>query len=278
MPQVHPSSVIEPGARLAESVIVGPMCLVGANAVLGAGTRLVSHVAILGRTTLGEGNVVWPQAVLGAAPQDLKFRGEDSELIIGDRNQIRESVTMHIGTANDAGVTRVGSDNLFMVGVHVAHDCIIGSRVIIANNVCLAGHVRIEDHANVAGVAAAHHFVTIGRYCYVGGMSRVVHDVPPFLIAEGDPASVRGVNERGLRRHGFSDKAVLSLREAYKRLYRRRRTLGSNAPFAARLDSLLVDFPGDENIALLVASLRNTLLSPHGRYRETLRRDNRNRR
>lgn len=313
MAQIHPTAVVEPGARIADEAVVGPMCHVGAQAVIGRGSRLVSHVVVLGRTTLGEGNTVWPQAVLGAAPQDLKFRGEDSELVIGDRNEIRELATLHLGTANAGGVTRVGSDNLLMVGCHVAHDCVVGDRVIIANNVALAGHVHIEDGVNIGGVAGVHHFVTIGRHAFVGGMTRLVHDAPPFMIIEGNPSEVRGVNVIGLERKGFDAGSIERLKEAYRRLFRgrhgprgrrqdRNRERAGNdghgkrleaadpageeaaaasgdarGNMAQRLDALENEWSHDEAIRVLVEFQRRVAASAYGRYRETLRADPRRR-
>lgn len=290
MPKIHPTAVVESTAELADDVEVGPFCAVGPKVRIGAGSRLVSHVAIMGRTTLGEGNTIWPQATLGADPQDLKFRGEETELIIGDHNDIRELVTMHLGTANGGGVTRVGNDNLIMGGSHVAHDCILGNHIIMANNVGLAGHVHVEDHANIGGAVGVHHFVTFGQYCFVGGMSRVVQDVPPFMIAEGAPCVIRGVNAIGLRRHRFSDESVENLKDSYRRLFRRhasRHTVGDEAvevpneesqgpsTMAERLALLEAEHGDDECVRMLIDFVRRTMLGMYGRYRESERKDKR---
>lgn len=273
MAQIHPSSLVERGAQLGEDVVVGPMCYVGPEVTLGAGTRLVSHVTILGRTTLGERNTVWPFATLGGDPQDLKFRGEDSELIIGDDNEIRENVTMHKGTANGGNVTRVGNSNLIMVGCHVAHDCIVGSHIVMANNVLLAGHVLVEDHAAIAGAAAMHHFVTIGQYAYVGGLTRIVHDVPPFMVVEGNPARVRKLNTKLLQRSRFDPDQIDRLKRAYRLLYgeRNETTVGRTAQAIAKLESM---FPDDPCIGALLASIHRAGEGVNGRYRESLRPDN----
>lgn len=276
MAKIHPSSVIEPGATLAQSVEVGPFCYVGPRVTLGAGTRLVSHVAILGRTTLGEGNTVWPQATLGAAPQDLKYRGEDSQLIVGDFNEIRELVTMHLGTDAAGGVTRVGSHNLIMTAVHIAHDCVIGSHTILSSNVGLAGHVHVEDHAILGGAVGVHHFVTFGQYCYVGGMSRIVHDVPPFMIAEGDPGAVRAPNVKGLARNKFPKESVDVVKEVYRRLFRKQEDEAEDALQASlpeRLEKLAEDYPNDECAQIIIKFMRNKLIGTHGRYLESLRTD-----
>ncbi|MEZ6193910.1 MAG: acyl-ACP--UDP-N-acetylglucosamine O-acyltransferase [Phycisphaerales bacterium] len=216
MPTIHPSSVVEPGATLAEDAVVGPFCRVGPRSTLGPGTKLVSHVCVLGRTTLGTGNTVWPFATLGADPQDLKFKGEDSELVIGDHNDIRENVTIHKGTKNDEGVTRVGDHNLIMAYAHLGHDCVVGSHTIISNAVQFAGHVHLADHAIVGGATACHHFVTIGQYAYVGGMTCISLGRPAsFMIAEGNPSRC-GVNAIGLKRHGFSPDDGARLKHAWK--------------------------------------------------------------
>lgn len=280
MPTIHPSSVIEAGAKLAADVVIGPLCYVGANVCIGAGTRLVSHVSVLGRTTIGAGNVIWPQAVLGADPQDLKFRGEDAQLIIGDRNQIRELVTMHLGTQNGGGITRVGSQNLIMAGAHIAHDCEIGSHVLIANNVGLSGHVRVEDHANIAGVTGVHHFVTVGQYSYTGGMSRVVHDVPPFMLVEGDPASVRQPNFIGMERHGFTPQSIDAIRDCFRRVYRQTRRLGegeneSRGSIEERLAALRRQYGGNECVNIFVDAVERSAAGVFGRYLEGKRRDER---
>lgn len=279
MPTIHPSSVIDRGAELADDVVIGPLCYVGPSARIGAGTRLMSHVCVMGRTTLGKNNTVWPQATLGAAPQDLKFKGEDSELVIGDNNLIRESVTIHIGTENGGGITRIGSNNFLMVNVHVAHDCVIGDHILIANGVGLSGHVHMHDHSSIAGHAALHHFVSVGKYAYVGGLSRVVHDVPPFMICEGSPSEVRSVNTIGLLRHGFTDDDVKALKDAYRRVYRNT-TDESAGPLSItqRLDALDAKYPGNPHVHDLVTFLRNTASATHGRYLESLRKDKRLRR
>lgn len=271
---IHPTAVVEKGAQLAEGVAVGPFCYVGPKVRLGAGTRLIGHATVVGRTTLGEGNIVWPYATLGSDPQDLKFRGEDSELVVGDRNEIRENATLHKGTANGGGVTRVGSDNLIMVGVHVAHDCKVGSHVILANNVQLAGHIVVEDHAAIAGVSAVHHFVTVGRYAYVAGMTRVVRDVPPFMVVEGNPARVRKVNTTLLERAHFGDEAIERLKRAFRLLYASHdsetRTVGRTAEAVEQLED---EFPDDPNVALLLDHVRRSSDGVYGRHRESLRED-----
>ncbi|MEM8738685.1 MAG: acyl-ACP--UDP-N-acetylglucosamine O-acyltransferase [Planctomycetota bacterium] len=272
MPDVHPSALVDPLAKLAEGVRVGPFCIVGPRVALGPGTRLVSHVSVLGRTTLGEHNTVWPHAVLGGDPQDLKFGGEDSQLVIGHHNEIREAVTIHKGTANDHGLTQVGDHNLIMAYAHVGHDGIIGNHCVIANAVQLAGHVLMEDHVVIGGASAVHHFVTLGKHAFIGGMTRVIADAPPFMIAEGNPAMIRRVNSVGLGRRGFDAGTIRHLKDAWKRLYRQTAE-GRAGRTAAALEDLEDAYPHDACIRDLVAHVRRSSSGTFGRYREALRSD-----
>lgn len=274
MPQIHPSSVIESGAQLADDVCIGPFCHVGPKVTLGAGTKLIGSVTIVGKTTLGDANTVWPYAVLGGDPQDLKFKGEDSELVIGSHNEIRESVTIHKGTANDHSLTRLGDHNLVMAYSHIGHDCLVGSHTVIANAVQLAGHVLIEDHAAIGGAAAVHHFVSIGQYAYIGGMTRVVADTPPFMVVEGNPARVRKVNTILLQRHQFDEKQIERLKDAFRRLFR----FADDAAIgntAEALESLEADFGDDWAVKALLENVRRSKDGVYGRYREAHRHDNR---
>jgi UDP-N-acetylglucosamine acyltransferase len=259
---------VDPAAKLAGDVVVGPFCVIGPKVTIGAGTRLDSHVIIEGRTTIGEGNRIFPRVSLGQEPQDMKFKGEDAQLIIGDRNDIRENVTMHIGTDNGGGKTVVGSNNFIMIAAHIAHDCIIGDGCVISNNVMLAGHIIVQDYAVLAGAAGVSHYVTIGRYAFIGGISGVVHDCPPFMICDEHPARVRGVNHIGLTRHGFTDEQIEHLRQAYRALFKRE----SGTQDAAIVD-LLARYPDDPHIAELCKFVQHAAASPNGRYAETVRHD-----
>ncbi|MFN4088437.1 MAG: acyl-ACP--UDP-N-acetylglucosamine O-acyltransferase [Alphaproteobacteria bacterium] len=216
MAAIHPTAIVEPGARLGEGVAVGPYCVVGAEAELAAGVRLVSHVVVAGRTALGPDTTVYPFASLGHPPQDLKYAGEPSRLLIGRRNTIREHVTMNPGTVGGGMETVTGDDCLFMVGAHVAHDCRIGDRVVMANNATLAGHVEVQDDVVLGGLAAVHQFVRIGAQAMVGGMSGVEHDVPPFAVVAGNRARIEGLNIVGLRRRGFPRAEIDALRGAFR--------------------------------------------------------------
>lgn len=225
MAQIHPSAIVDPRAELAEDVVVGPFCLVGPNVKIGDGTVLRSHVVAEGRTTIGRRNTIYAGASIGCAPQDKKYAGEDTMLVVGDDNVIRENCTFSIGTTQDHGITRVGSRGLFMANAHVAHDCVVGDDVILANNVALGGHVTVEDHAILGGQAAVHQFGRVGAYSMVGGASGVLQDVPPFVICHLNPCQPAGLNTVGLRRAGFADEAIRALRRAYGLVYREGLTL-----------------------------------------------------
>jgi UDP-N-acetylglucosamine acyltransferase len=212
--------VVAPGAELAEGVEIGPYAVIGPEVRIGRGTTVGAHAVIEGRTTIGERNRIFQFAALGAIPQDLKYRGERTTLVIGDENQIREFTTMHIGTEGGGGVTTIGDRNLFMNFSHIAHDCRVGDRAIFANGATLAGHVSVDDHVIVGGLAAVHQFVRLGESSMLGGGAMVVQDVPPFCVVQGDRAGLVGLNVEGLRRRGFSEDEVRELRVVYRALFR----------------------------------------------------------
>jgi UDP-N-acetylglucosamine acyltransferase len=265
--EIHETAVIAPGAELGNDVKVGPYCVIGPRVKIGDRTRIGPQVVIDGVTTIGRENLIFGQASLGAAPQDLSYRGEPTCLEIGDRNTIREFVTINRGTVKGGGVTQLGSDMLLMACCHVAHDCEVGDRALLANNVLLAGHVQVAEDAIINGGAAAHQFVSVGRAAYVGGLTRIIHDVPPFMILEGHPARVRKVNVVGLERLGYSRATVQPLRDAYKEIFRgtepRSRVLQRLAPLAQDND-LVRD---------LIEFLQRTGLGAKGRYRESRREE-----
>jgi UDP-N-acetylglucosamine acyltransferase len=219
MPQIHPTAIVAPGAMLAADVVIGPYCTVGENVTLGSRVTLRSHAVVDGRTKIGEGTRVFPFASIGLEPQDLKYRGEKSELVIGCNNTIREYVTMNPGTRGGGLVTRIGDGCLFMVGAHVAHDCQIGNCVVMANNATLAGHVVVEDYAVLGGLCAVHQFVRIGKHAMIGGMSGVERDVIPYGQVMGDRARLCGLNIVGMQRRGFSREDIQGLRNAYQFLF-----------------------------------------------------------
>lgn len=225
MPRIHPTAIVAVGARVAADAVVGPYCIVGEEVELGAGVDLRAHVVIDGRTAIGAGTRVFPFASIGQEPQDLKYRGEESSLVVGCRNTIREYVTMNPGTAGGGMITRIGDDCLFMVGAHVAHDCRIADHVIMANNATLAGHVVVEEHAFLGGLCAVHQFVRIGRHAMIGGMSGVERDVIPYGQVIGDRARLTGLNIVGMQRRGFSRDDIQALRNAYQLLFHSEGTL-----------------------------------------------------
>ena len=232
---IHPTAIVDPAATLGDGVSIGPYCVVGPDVSLGAGVRLHSHVVVDGRTEIGDGTEIYPFASIGTQPQDLKYNGEPSRLIIGKKNRIREHVTMNPGTEGGGMETRVGDNGLFMVGVHVAHDCIVGNNVIMANNATLAGHVVVEDFAIIGGLSAVHQFVRIGKHAMVGGMSGVENDVIPYGSVMGDRARLSGLNVVGLKRRGFSKDDVHVLRRAYRMLFADEGTMSERVQDVAKL-------------------------------------------
>jgi UDP-N-acetylglucosamine acyltransferase len=265
--RIHPTAVLAPGAELGTDVEIGPHTVLGPDVQIGDRTRIGAQVVLDGRTRIGEDNWIVGQASLGGAPQDLSYKGEATELVIGDRNTIREFVTINRGTVKGGGITRIGSDCLLMACCHVAHDCDLASRIIMGNNVLLAGHVQVEEQANISGGAAAHHFVTVGAYCYVGGMTRMVQDVPPYMILEGHQPRVRGVNVIGLQRGGFPESEIEALRQAFRIIWR------SGDPRRSTLEDLKERSNGSRAMAHLVSNLLNTEKGAKGRYRESLREE-----
>ena len=215
---IHATAVVHPGAELASDVEVGPYAIIGEHVKVGRGTRIGAHAVIDGWTTIGEYNQIFHLSSVGAVPQDLKYRGEETYLKIGDRNIIREFATLHLGTVTGDNETTVGNDNLFMAYSHVAHDCHIGNGVVMANAATLAGHVTIEDYAIIGGLSAIHQFARIGAHVMIGGGTLVSMDIPPYTIATGDrrDSRLRGLNLVGLKRHQFGDEVITSLKKAYK--------------------------------------------------------------
>jgi UDP-N-acetylglucosamine acyltransferase len=260
--KVHPTAVVGKDVVLEDDVEVGPYCVLDGPVRLGRGTRLLAHVTILGDTRFGEGNVVYPGAVLGAAPQDLKHAGASTRLVVGDGNQIREHVTFHAGTVKGGGVTTIGSHGLFMCGSHVAHDGRIGDHVVLANHVLLAGHVTVGDRATMNGAAACHHFTTIGRLAYVGGLTRITRDIPPFVIAEGHPVRIRAANVVGMRRAGVPAETIALLRRAVHEIF------VDDAPARESMARLEEAHPDDAHLAELLRAVRASEAGRFGRSSE----------
>lgn len=217
---VHPSAILDPSARLADDVEIGAYSVIGPEVEIGAGCVIGPHVVIKGPTRIGEGNRIFQFASIGDDPQDLKYNGERTELVIGNRNRIREYATINRGTEGGGGITRIGDDNLFMAYIHVAHDCQVGSHVIFANGASLAGHVTVGDHAILAGFACIHQFCHVGEHAFVGLSSVANRDVAPFTMVVGNYAEARGINKEGLRRRGFDDLTIAALHRAYMALVR----------------------------------------------------------
>ena len=251
MSQIHPTALIAPGAELGAGVEIGPFCTVGPKVRLGDGVRLISHVVLDGATSIGAGCTIYPFAVLGAPPQHLAHKGEDTRLEIGERNLIREHVTMQTGTVGGGGVTKVGSDSLYMVGAHVAHDCIVGNNVTFANNATLGGHVTVGDFVFMGGLCAVHQFSRIGRYAFVGGGGIVTKDIIPYGSVWGNHAHLEGLNLVGLKRRGFSREAINALRAAYRLLF------ADEGTFQERLEDVAEIHSGNVEVMEIVDFIRS---------------------
>ncbi len=250
MSRVHPTAVVHPEARLHESVEVGPFAVIGPKVKIGEDSKVGSHAVIEGDTTIGKRNRLFQFAAIGAVPQDLKYAGEDTKLVMGDDNQIREFATLHIGTVQGGGVTRIGDKNLFMAYSHVAHDCVVGNGCVLANSVALAGHVTIGDHVILGGLSAVHQFTRIGNLAFVAGGAMVAMDVPPYCTAQGDRAELVGLNTVGLARHGYTEEQIRRVKEAYKVLFRSK--LGLNEA----LSKLQAEYKGHSEIEFLLAFIK----------------------
>jgi len=264
--QIHPTAIVSPKAELAADVVIGPYVTVDDHVTIGPGTVLKTGTIVTGHTSLGARNTIGPYAVLGAPPQDLGYHAEATRVVIGDDNVLREFVTVNAASTKQEWVTRVGSRNFIMAYCHIAHDCELGNEIVMANSVGLSGHCRIEDKAWFGGMTGLHQFVSVGTHAFVGGGSRIVHDCPPYLITEGNPAKVRGVNTIGLKRRGFSPEAIEALREAQRLIYRSHLT-------AAQAIEQLAAAPGSltPEVAYLIEFLRKTHAGRQGRAREALR-------
>lgn len=250
---IHPTAIVSPLAKLGNQVRVGPYCVIGANVELGDECVLHSHVVLEGHSTFGRGNEFFPFAMIGGKSQDLKYLGEPTTLEVGDHNVFRENTTVHRGTHENLP-TRIGSHNLLLCYAHVAHDCQLGDHIILSNSVGLAGHIVVEDYVIVSGFAAVHQFCRIGRHSIVGGLSKVVQDVPPFMIVDGNPASTRGVNIIGLQRRGIPDEDIRAIKAAYKKLF-----LKKDGNLATSVSSLKASHAGDSpQVAQLIQFIESS--------------------
>jgi UDP-N-acetylglucosamine acyltransferase len=268
MTKIHPTAIIDPSVKLAAGVTIGPWCVIGPDCEIGEGSELVSHVHMDRHTRIGRENVLHPFTIVGGPPQDKKFAGERTTLEMGDRNHIREFASIHRGTGNGGGATKMGSDNLVMGCVHIAHDCNIGSHVVLSNNAMLAGHVTVCDYVNVGGGCGLHHFVRLNTCAFLGAMARVSKDVPPYMIAEGNPAEVRGHNAIAMKRRGFADAEVDAMKEAYKRLFRDR-----GGSIMEKVAKLRAEYPTFTSIAQVCDAVLEAGEGTHGRSQEALRPD-----
>jgi len=254
-PRIHPTALVDAAARLHESVTVGPYTLIGAHVTIDAGCDIGAHCVIDGHTFIGAHNRIFSHVSLGAAPQDKKYAGEETQLHIGARNTIREFCTINTGTVQGGGATRVGSDNWIMAYVHIAHDCQVGDQTILANNATLAGHVHVGDWAILGGLSGVHQFSRIGAHAMIGFASHVSQDVPPFMLAEGNPLAARGLNIEGLRRRNFAAPRIAAIKHMHRLLYRENLTLASAR---ARIAALARENPqAAHDAALMCAFLDN---------------------
>lgn len=218
--QIADNASVHPAADIDDDVQIGPFSVVGPDVRIGKGTRLVSSVTVLGRVTIGRDNTIYPNAVIGGEPQDISYSGSDTQVVVGDGNTIREGVTINRGSEKEEGITRIGNDNFLMACCHVAHDCQLEDHIIMANGSLLGGHVHVHDYASISGAVAVHHYTTVGSYSFLGGLSRVLHDVPPFMLCEGAPARPRCINIVALKRHDFPPYVIDCLAEAHRLIYR----------------------------------------------------------
>ena len=256
---------IDPRAELDDDVYVGPFCVIGPQVRIGRGSRLENNVTLSGKVEIGEFNRLYAGCVIGAEPQDLSYTGSATKVMLGDHNVIRECVTINRATEKEHGVTQLGSHNYLMACSHVAHDCVVGDHVIIANGTLLGGHVHVEDYASLSGSVAVHHYGTVGKYAFVGGQSRVFHDVPPFMLVDGHPARVRCINIVGLKRRGFSPETLHSLAEAHRLIYRAK--VGLEHAREILSNNELINPP----VAELLDFVEQQQQGKHGRSRERLR-------
>ncbi len=258
-PKISRLADVSPSAILGEGVEIGPFCVVGPDAKIGARTRLLNSVTVVGNTTIGTDNVIWPGCCIGGEPQDISYKGTATQTIVGDRNTIRENVSINRASEKEEGITRVGSDCFMMGCVHVGHDCLIGDRVILGQGTMLGGHSRIHSYATLSGLVGVMHFASIGSYAFIGGCSRVLQDIPPYMLADGNPARCKCTNVVALKRNGFPNESIVAINEAFRLLFRGR-VGAENAREVLRNKGLLL--PEIENILAFLKCSRN---GQHGR-------------
>lgn len=262
---IHETAVIDSSAEIAEGAIIGPYCVIGPNVSIGPGTHLFNNVTVQCDTIIGNDNQIYPYSVIGGDPQDKKYNGESTRLIVGDRNKIREHVTIHRGTEQGGGETVIGNGNLLMVGSHVAHDCILADDIVIANQVMLAGHITIDNCATIGGGTGINQFVRIGCCAYVGGLARITRDVPPFMIFEGSPAEVRAVNVVGMTRRGYQDVEIDAMKEAFRRLFKE-----NGGSLSKQMEEVMSDLGQHDSIQQLCNAMTASSAGRHGRSNEKI--------
>lgn len=255
---------VHPTAEIADDVRIGPFSTIGPHCKIGPGSHLHNQVTLVQNVEIGEKNEIHPNTVIGGLPQDKKYAGEETRVVIGNENTIRENVTINSGTLIGDGLTSIGHRNLIMANCHIAHDSVLENDITMANNVLLGGHVKVESFSNFGGLAAVHHFVTVGQYSFIGGMTRITQDVPPYMLMEGNPSRVWAVNRVGLRRRGAATEVLNALKIAHRLLFR------SGNPRAEALEDLVQTFPSIEEVHVLCKFLRATELSNQGRARQPL--------
>src|SRR3954449_9052805 len=260
------TACVDPRAELADDVEIGPYCVIGPDVKIGRGTRLIAHVCILGVTSIGEHNVIHPFAVLGGDPQDVSYHGAPTRVEIGSHNVIREGVTINRATEKEDGITRLGSHNFLMATAHVAHDCKLGDRITIANGSMLGGHIHVESHASLSGGIAVHHYATIGSYSFVGGQSRIVHDVPRYMLVDGNPSKIRCINVVGLKRNGVTTEGIDALHEAHRLIYRAKMSAVQAAEILESHGNLVPE------VLRLLEFVDSQHAGKHGRARERWRK------
>ncbi len=267
MTEISKLAEVSASAGIGENVTIGPFCVVGPDVVIGDGCHLMNNVTVIGNTEIGRWNTFYPNVVVGVHPQDLKYQNTPTKTILGDDNILRENVTIHRGTELGLGRTVLGTGNLLMVGVHIAHDCVLGDANILANQVQLAGHVSIESHTVISALVGLHHFVRVGRYSYIGGLTPVRRDVPPYLKFGGDPNAVRAVNEEGLKRNAFTPEQIAALKQTFKELYRKGTSLEAAVKAVLARENL------EEHVQYLCDFIHKSCQGRFGRYEENFRRD-----
>lgn len=265
-PKISSLASVDRNARIGNNVEIGPFCVVGPEVTIGDGTILQNGVTLTGKVTIGKKNMIHAGAVIGGEPQDIGYDGSPTEVIIGDRNIIRECVTINRATTKENRITKIGNDCFFMAGVHIAHDCVVGNHVKIANASLLGGHVHVFDHATISGNAGIHHYTRIGDYSFVTGVGRVIQDVPPFLLVEGNPSRPRCVNVVALKRNNFSNNDIKAITETYRLLFR------SRVPLEMALDALRGQSLLGPHVEHMLEFIKYQQAGRHGRGREQTRR------